>query len=320
MTTKAPRKSEYLERLRDLLPYRDGSRIVEEVDGLIEDRIEAEREGGATSEDDAERRALDALGPAEHLAAELVTPPITVDLATRRTFTRLLAITFAVHLLLSIVLTVAGTGGAAIPGLLGPLPREPFAALVTSALSIFLVDTGGLFLVFALLGRGKAPRHLPVPRLRVATSRRDAVTALVLLGLVVLILHPFRDHVFAVRDGERMVPILAPDLVSLMPFVDVALGLLAARQLAILLAGAERVTGVLADALASIALAAVLLLAATRGELVRFPEVSLGHRGALLLSDLTTRVLLLVFVGAALFLTVRFVKRCLRLRQILASA
>ncbi|MFV1958983.1 MAG: permease prefix domain 1-containing protein [Planctomycetota bacterium] len=315
MSTSVRTKSEYLERLRDLLPYRESRRILEEVDGLLQDRMDAEKAQDGISPEDAERRAIAALGPAETLAEQLVQPAIRVDLGTRRTFSRMLAVTFATHLLLSIVLTVAGTSGPAIPGLLAPLPTGPLAATLSAVLSVLLMDTGGLFLLFALLGKGKAPALLPALHLRPSWSRRDAALALVLLGLMALILHPFRDQIFAVRDGDHLVGILAPDLIALLPFVDVALVLLAVRQVVILKAGGEHVLAIVVDALASLALAAVLVVAATRPELVVFPRGSVGQRTAQVLSDLTTRVLMLVFLGAALFLTVRFVKRLLRVRQ-----
>ena len=168
MSVPVASRTDYLEQLRDRLPYRDGPRILEEVDGLIEDRIEAEREQGVGSDGEAERRALEAMGPPERLASELIASSISVDLGTRRPFTRMLAATFATHLLLSIVLTVAGASQPAIPGLLGPLPREPLGAMFAGVVSIFLLDTGALFLLFALLGRGKAPPQLPTMR-----GRRD---------------------------------------------------------------------------------------------------------------------------------------------------
>lgn len=320
MTTEVASRTDYLEQLRDRLPYRDGPRILEEVDGWIEDRIEAERERGVESEAEAERRALEAMGAPDRLASKLIASSVSIDLGTRRTFTRMLAVTFATHLLLSIVLTVAGASRPAIPGLLGPLPREPLAATFASVVSLFLLDTGALFLLFALLGRGKAPPQLPAMRLHARAGRRDAAQALVLLGLVALILFPFRDQIFAVRDGDRMVGFFAADVVALLPAVGVGLALLAVRQIATLVAGSENAIGIAADALASLLLALVLAYAATRPELVRFPQEPLGQNAATVLSDLTTRVLLLVFVGAAVFLLVRFLKRCFRLRQQLAAA
>lgn len=320
MSAPVDTRTEYLEKLRDLLPYRDGRRILDEVDTLIQDRMDAEMAAGGAPVAEAERRALEALGPAERLAEELsVAPAISIDLATRRTFVRLLATTFVVHLLLSIVLTVAGSSGPAIPGILHPVTTQPLGALISSVLSILLVDTGALFLIFALFGRGKAPPQLPTPRLRSAASRRHAVLALVLLGLVALILHPFRDQIFAIRDGDHMVGILADPLVALLPFVDVVLGLLALRQVAILVAGGEHPFEVAVDALATLGLAVVLAVAATRPELVRFPEGTLGKSAAASLSELMTRVLLLVFVAGALFLAAHFVKRAFRLRQLIAA-
>ena len=319
MRTRVEPRAEYLERLRDQLPYRDGQRILDEVDGLIQDRMDAEIAEGRLAPEVAERRAVEALGSADDLARELMAPTVQIDLATRRTFTRVLATVFAVHVLLSIVLTVAGTQGRVIPGILHPIAVQPFAALVSSVFSIFLMDAGGVFLVFALFGHGKAPSRLPALRMRQKASRRDALLALVLLGLVALILHPFRDQIFAIRNGDGMVGILAEDLVALLPFLDVVLGLFALRQLLVLITGGEHPAEVFVDALASLGLAVWLIVAATRSDLVRFPDGTLGKSVATTLSGLTTRVLLLVFVAAALFLVVHFVKRCFRLRQLVAS-
>jgi hypothetical protein len=306
-------RTAYLDRLRDLLPYRDGARILTEVEGLLEDRIEAERD--AHGEREAERRALEALGPPESLA-EGLTAPVRLDLATRRAFARLLAVTFAAHLVLSVVLTVAG-GGRAIPGLLGPLPLEPLAAVFSGVLSLFLVDTGAVFLLFVLLGRWKGSAAMPALRLRETVRPRDAALGLVLLGLLGLILHPFRDAIFAVRTPRGMVPFLAPDLVALVPGATAVLGLFVLRQVLVLRAGGDSPGAVIVDAVACLVFAALLVLAATRAELVRLPSDALGEAAAHALSDLATRVLLFVFVVAALMLAVRFVQRLMRLREIL---
>ncbi len=318
MTTTVTTRTEYLERLRDLLPTRDARRILEEVDGLLQDRMEAELADADVDAAEAERRALAALGPADVLAENLASSPLRVDLATRRLFVRLLAVTFAVHLVLSIVLTVAGSERAAIPGLLGPLPRAPLAAVFSGVLAILLIDTGGLFLVFALFGRGKAPAALPRLQLHMKESRRDAALGLVLLALLALILHPFRDQIFAVRTEDGFVPFLAQDLLFVLPVVDIALVLFAIRQIVVLIHGGEHVIGVVADAIGSVVLGVALVFAATRGALVSFPDQSLGRTGADVLEDIVTRVFLVLFLLGALGLAVRFVKRCFRIRQLLA--
>ena len=317
MTSDAPSRADYLERLRDHLPAKEAQRVLEEVDGLIQDRKEAELEFEGVDEAEAESRALRAMGSPEELASRLMEAPLEVDLATRRSFTRSLMILFAAHLVLSIVLTVAGTSGTGIPGLLGPLDTRSLASTFGSVLAIFLIDTGVLFLLFALLGRGKTPSGLPRLQLRTVASRRDSILALVLLALVALILYPFRDQVFAVREGDQMVGFLAPGLVEALPFVGVALVLLALRQVLILVKGRESRLAILTDAVASLVLAFALVFTVTRDEIVRFPEGTLGSKGAETLENVVTRVFLLVFVAAALFLTVRAVKRLLRLRQLL---
>jgi len=317
MNTAPPTRTDFIEQLRDLLPSKEARRIIEDVDGLLQDRMEVEQQERGASPEEAERIAVEALGSAEELATQLIRAPLKVDFTTRRLFVRLLAITFAVHLLLAIVLTAAGGDGPALPGLLGPLSTQSLGGVFTGVLSIALIDTGALFLVFALIGRGKAPAGLPALRLRTATSRRDAALGLVLLALIWLILHPFRNEVFALRSGDKLVGFLADDLVAVLPVFDVALVLFAIRQIVILVGWGEHPLGVLADALASLALAVGLVLAATRPETIRFPKGVLAPATAQTLEDLVTRVFLLVFIGAALFLVVRFVKRLLRLRQLI---
>lgn len=316
MNAPVPSRAAYLDRLCDFLPTREAARILEEVDGLIGDRMEAVLAETDVSADEAERQAVAALGPADVLAGRLVNVSISVDLATRRQYVRMLAILFAVHLVLSIVLTVAGGRGPTIPGLLGPLPTSGTTAIISSVLAILLMDVGVLFLAYALLGRGKAPSLLPEVQLRTAVSRRDAALSLVLLALVALILHPLRDQVFAVREGDQLVGFLSPDLLHILPVVDVALAFFALAQVILLVRG-EHATAVAADALGSFVLAGALVLAVTQNELVCFSEQALGKGTANLLEDLVTRVFLLLFVLGALFLTIRFVKRALRFRQML---
>jgi hypothetical protein len=311
-------RTEYLDSLRDLLPSREARQVIADVEGLLDDRVEVEMTEHGLAPEDAERVAVAALGPVEELAEQLASPPLKIDIATRRAFVRSLAIVFAVHLLLSIVLTAAGGSGPAVPGLLAPIPSSPLGAILSSVLSIALVDTGALFLVFALLGRGKAPPLLPRLTLISRASRRDAILSLVLLGLIALILHPFRDEVFAVSVEGRWQGILAPDIVKLLPWFDVALVLFAIRQVTILAWRAEHPVGLVADALGSVLTAVGFVLAATQGDVVHLPEGALGASGADMLETLITRVFLLVFVGAALLMVVRFVKRALRLRQLLA--
>jgi hypothetical protein len=310
--------TEYLENLRDLLPHRDAARVLSEVEGLLLDRIDAEVQAGATP-GEAESRAIAALGPPERLAEDVVAAPLRVDLATRRAFGRMLAVLFAVHLLLAIVLTVAGREGVGIPGLLAPLPTRPLVAVFSAVLSVFLLDVGALFLVFALLGRGKPPALLPQLRLREAVHPRDAVLALVLLGLIALILHPFRDQIFAVRRYGHLQGFLGAGIVEVLPFLDAVLALFAIRQGITLLVRREHPAAVAADAVASAGLAALLVVLSTRDELVQFPSDVLGREGAALLANLVTRAFLMLFLFAALLLAVRFVKRLLRLRQLLAA-
>lgn len=312
-----PEARAYLERLRDLLPAREAGRVLSDVEGLILDRAEA-AQGEGLLPADAERRALLHLGAPERLADTLVDAPWTVPLSTRRSFVRWLLVLTVGHLLLSVLLTLARAEGPAIPGLLGPLPVAPWTATLTGALGVLLTDVGLLLVLFLTLGARGGGAGLPALRVAPAWTRADALRGLALVGLLALLAHPLRDTVFAVRHAGVLHPFLAPDLLALLPWADLALGLVGLRYL-LVLAGRDGTPALAADALAAAAGIVLLLLASTRSEVVRLPSVVLGPDTAHVLSDLTTRAFLVVFVGAALLLGVRLVKRLLGLRRALAG-
>jgi hypothetical protein len=316
MTSAPPTRDQYLERLRDLLPAREAPRIVEEVDSLLLDRMEAEQREPSVSADEAERRALRSLGTPEELAERLSAAPFRIDLATRRAFVRTVAVVFAGHLLLAVVLTAARAEAPALPGLLAPLPRAPLTALFGAVLGLFLTDLGGVLAVYLLLGRGR-PRHAPsLPRLASSVSRRDSLVALSLLAVLAAIFHaPLRDQVFAVRHAGRAHPLLGDELLRLLPLLDVVLGLFALRHVWLLVRRRDGVVSVGLDALATLATTSLFVLACTRSDLLRLPP-SLDSATAAILADLGTRALLLVFVAAALFSAIRFVHRLLLLRRV----
>jgi hypothetical protein len=325
VTLRTPEARAYLERLRDLLPAREAPRVVREVEALVLDRAEAEMAGGVAL-DESERRALLHLGSPEALADSLVEAPLQIGVATRKAFGRWFAVLVAVHLLLALLLTIAKSEAAAIPGLLAPLPRHPWWATVSAVVGIVLTDLGLLLALFALLGGLRGRSRLPALALAAAPwTKGVAVRGLVLIALLAVLAHPLRDTVFAVRRGGQLVPFLAPDLLALWPWVDAVLGLCALRCLLVLLgpgAGSEsqQKAALVVDVLASLAGITLLILASTRSEVVRLPEDVLGAEPAHVLGDLITRAFLVVFVGAALLLTIRVVKRILRLRQLVASA
>lgn len=313
MTLATAEAHAFLERLTDLLPAADVRRVRAEVEGLILDRAEAE---AATGSDplEAERRALAHLGTPETLADTLLNAPVTIGIATRRAFTRWLLVLTAGHLLLSILLSVGQAESAAIPGLLAPLPLRPWSATLSAAVGTVLLDTGLLFVLFVLLGPRRVGLRLPSLALSPGWSRADAARALVLVALLLLVAHPLRDSVFSVRHAGGSSPFLAPDLVALLPWIDLVLGLVGLRALAVLVAGGRSVAALLADAAAALAGIGLLVLASTRSEVVRLPPEVLGPDTAHVLNGLITRAFLVIFVGAALLLTVRLIKRLLRLR------
>ncbi len=314
--------AEYLERLRDVLPAREAPSVLAEVTALIEDRLESQATEGKPATPESAHAALAALGSPEALASSLVGGGTTIDLATRRAFTRMLAVVFGGHLLLSIILTVIGRGSTLIPGLVSALPREGLLATLSGVAGVFLLDAGLLGVVFALFGRRRSPEILHRLQLKMPVRRRDAVASLVLLALVVLLVNvpKFRDALFSVGGDTARTPILAPDLLDLIPAADAVFFLFGLRFALQLASGTERIDSVAADGLASLAGAGFCVLLMTRHQLVELPATEgLSEGAAALFSGLISRVVLIVSFVASLLLMTRFVKRCLRLRQLLAK-
>lgn len=312
--------SDYLDRLRDLLPPERREEIVREVGSLIDERLEAD--GGEAATPEAVRRALDALGSPQALATSLAGGGLLVEGATRRAFGRALGVVFAGHLLLAIVLTVLGSGAAFVPGLVGALPRDSWGATILGVLGVFFVDAGFLLVLFTLLGQRRAPVILERLRLSAPGSRRDAAMTLVLLALVALLVHvpALRDVLFAVGDRSSRAPILSAEVLALLPAADAMLAGFALAAAAVLAAGRETVWSVLADALGSLAGAVFCVLLITRPEIVRFPSSSgLSEEQARTFADLLLRVVAVVGLVSGILLAARFVRRGLRVREILRA-
>lgn len=317
MTLRLPESKAWMERLGDLLPAREAPRVLREVEALLLDRAESEAAEGHAPED-AERRALARLGSPEDLAETLASAPLTIGLAVRRSFTRWLLVLVAGHLLLAVMLTLAKSDAAALPGLLGPLPTAPWHATLSAVLGQVLLDVGLLGTLFVLLGGLRGRAALPVPRLTPERwSPAEAWRGLLLLLLLAVLAHPLRDDVFAVRRGADRHPFLAPDVLALLPWLDAVLAASALRLVLALVGRGDGPAAAVADVLSGAAGLAFLVLASTRGEVVRLPAEVLGADTAHVLGDLVTRCLLVVFLGAALLLTLRLVQRVLRLRRVL---
>jgi hypothetical protein len=313
-------RQQYLDRLTDLLPAREAARVREDVEALILERAAEEQAANPdVSEAEAERRALEALGTVEHLADELVSDPLTIPLATRRLFVRVLAVLFACHLLLSIVLTVAGSEAAAIPGLLGPLPKGPAAAVFLSVVTLFLIDTGLLLVLFVALGTGRSQRALRSIYVHDEWTHKGAIEGLVLLSLLAVILNLFLQTVFAVKHGDTVESFLSRDLLGIVPLANVVLGLFAVRHVLTLVGRGRGILAAGADALACLTGVAALIAAATQSELVEMPASRLGQEAADVLDDLLERALLIVIVVSALLLTVRFVRQAIRAWRLLRA-
>ena len=304
-------REEYLARLEDLLPTGEIARVREDVESMILERAadEGERDPDISNEE-AERRAVAALGSPERMAEELVGPPMTISLAAQRTFVRLLAAVFACHLLLSIALTVAGSRDAPIPGLLGPLPKEPFGAVLLSVITVFLIDAGALLILFVATGRTSTKSSMPSLFRGSHWTKRGAIEGLVLLTLLAVIFNVYLERIFSVKQGESWQPFLAREFLDIVPYVNLVFALFALRHVLTLVGLGNSAFGLIADALGSLAGCVWFLVAATRSELVQVPTGhKLGREAAEVLDNLIESVFLIVFVVGALLLVLRFVRQ-----------
>lgn len=315
MSLASPQARAYLERLRDLLPATEAERVVAEVESLIHDRVEAM--GPDVPPLEAEQRALARLGVPEALIDTLAEEALSVGVSARRSYARWWFVLASCHLVLSIALTLAGSTQPAVPGLLGPLATGSLWSTLTSALGVLLVDTGLLFAWFALTQAWGRPGRLGAPDLPRGWSKPDALRTLVLLALLAVILHPLRDDLFAVRAEGRSLPFLSADLVSLLPWLDAVLGLVALRCVVVLAGRGASALAHGVDLLAGALGLVLLVLVATRSTVVDLPSELLGGPTAEVLNAVLTRAFLTIALVSAVFLCVSVVRRALRLTQAL---
>lgn len=314
-------REDYLQRLEDLLPTAEVTRIREDVDALIHDHVAgvqaADPEMAAA---EAERRAVAALGSPERLAEELgVAISMSIPPSVRRAFVRALAVFFAGHIFLSIILTAAGAESPAMAGLLMPLPKGPFVAVLMSVVTIFLIDAGTMLVLFCAMGARRSGSSFPHLAARDLWTRKAARQGLLLLALLAVVFNFLLDPIFSVQQGSEWTPFLSTSLKQLVPYVNVVLVLLAFRHVLTLTGRGGSPAGIAADALAALSGCVLLTLAALSDEMVQMPVESLGKNGARVLDSLVERVFLLVFIVAALMLLARFVRQVLRLQRIWRS-
>jgi hypothetical protein len=315
VTLASPEARAYLERLRDLLPAREADRVVAEVEAMILDRVESEGPDVQTAL--AERRALAHLGTPEALADTLGEAPLAVGSSARRSFARWWCVLAASHLLLSIALTLAGSDRAAVAGWIGPLPTSPWWETITAAAGMLVLDAGLLFAIFTLTGAWGRHGAIGAPGRAQVWTRGQAVRTLLLVGLIFVVAHPLRDEIFAVRRGATSTPFLSGEVLALLPWLDVVLGLIALRCLLVLLGGAERPLTQVVDFAAGLGGVVLLVLGATRSEVVHLPHDVLGPETASVLNLVFSRGLLVLLFAAALILLVSVVRRGWRLKQAL---
>ena len=221
---------------------------------MIDDRVAAILEETPDLEpNDAEQQAVGSLGSVERLAEELGGAPLTISLAVRRTFVRALAALFAGHLLLSIVLTVAGSETPVIAGILAPLPTGPFMSVLMAVITIFLIDTGALLVLFVAVGSRTTVPSFPGLDLQNRWTRKDAIQGLLLVILLAVIFNFLLDSIFSIKQGKEWVPFLAPEAKALVPYINVVLGFLALRHILTLTGRGASAGAVACDALATLA-------------------------------------------------------------------
>ena len=291
--------SHYLTELADLLPAREARRVRDDVSAMILDRADALRDADPNMDaETAELRALDALGTPAQLAEQLAEHPVRVPWATVRAFQRTLWIVVPCHLLLAILMTVAGADGRAAGGMMGPIPAAPWPATLMAILKIALVDVGALTVLYWFLRRRSSDWRGARTPLRI-TSKQETISSLVLIALLAVIVNGLVPRIFAVDVGGATQTFLSGPVLALLPYCNLILAAFAGRDLFRLFRHGGARAPVLLDAAASLGGGALMLVAASRPSLVEMPELPLGAATSGALGELLTRVfLLLLLVGA----------------------
>jgi len=294
--------------LTALLPAPESERVRGDVEAMILDHAEAAREADpALDADEAERLALESLGTPEAMADALVDRPVRITWATWRSVQRMLWVLVPCHLLLSVLLTAAGSTTPALPGLLGPLPTSSWAATALAVCGVIVVDVGLVVLLHAVFG-AQLGRIRPIADPRLSVTRGDAVRRLVFLALVAVLVNGLLKRLFTVEfaSGEAA-SFLVDDLLALVPWANVVLALFAVRDIGALLRPSSARTLWSADTVASAAAAVLMVFSAARPELVRFPADRLGPAPAYVLTSLVTRLFVFLLVVGALISALRAV-------------
>ncbi len=310
----------YLHALEDLLPPGDVGRVLPEVEAMILDRVDAERESRPDADQrDLEEAALSAWKSPELLCEELASAPLTVDWATRRAFIRNWLVLFGAHLVISIVLTAANSTASPVPGILGPLPSSPWTATVLSLVAILLMDGGAILVLFLLTYGRRTALKLPRVALVSKWTRRGAIEGLILIALLAVIVNFLRDSIFAMRSGDRLDSFLSPAFANGLPFINGVLGLFALRHVFTLWRGGADLLPHAVEALACVAAFVLIVLAATHSDLIDFPAGSMGPEMAAILNNVVERVFRVVLIIGALLIGIRLVKVLMRIGRIVAT-
>ncbi len=275
----------------------------------------------------------DALDRAEDLGGGEVTPegmaqavdsmaePAEVALAYRgakyligpkvyRAFVLYTAILFVVHLVLLIVATVTGSGIEIFPLSIVKLERpHTLVNLVSVAIQALLLDIGLMVVIFAGMSRVGRSARFPSVAFRVPVGTRASGTRAVLALLVLVILNFLRDDLFIVVTEEKVEPLFSSALAANLPWINLLLALVIAREVAYAWLG-ERRWIVLADATVSVFGVGLMISFLT---LPPFIAISGPSSTALLtLSDMMGKMTHLIFLAFAIGFAVAATKRFIR--------
>jgi hypothetical protein len=275
----------------------------------------------------------DALDRAEDLGGGEVTPdtmsravasmvePAEVALAYRgkkyligpkvyRAFVLYTAILFAVHLVLLIVATVTGTGIEVFPLTIAKLERpHTLLSLVSVAIQALLLDIGLMVVIFTGMGRVRRSARFPSIAFRVPVGIRPSGMRAILAILVIVILNFLRNDLFIVVSEDRVDPLFSGAFADNLPWLNLLLGLVIARETAYAFLG-ERRWLVFADGLVSALGVALMIWFLTQPPFVALPNAE--GTALLTLKDMMGKVMHLIILAFAVGFAVAATKRFIR--------
>jgi hypothetical protein len=304
----------YLDEVSAHLGSSKGKRdVIRELESAILDR--AEEIGKGEVSDDAVREALTTMGEPAEVALAYAGERYLISPRMYRPFLIYTGILFVIHLVMIVVASV--TDGLEVLSLNVLRVPHPHSLLNLAAVAVqaLLMDIGLMVVIFTGVSRTQRTVRLPRLAFRVEAGFRSSITRAILALLVMVILNLLRDQIFIVVLEDRVHLIFTQSFEAVLPFLNVFLALIIAKESAYAFLGEKRGMVAVDGALAALGVA-LMIWFLTRNAFISFPTKVNEITGVIpSLNQLVHKTVQLILIAFAVGFAIQAVKRFIRLRQ-----